>query len=132
MFYLFATCRFEADARARSDRADRLKELARFAGESVELILRDADSQFRRPVGVLRVARQFDGQVDLPPRLVPPLRRGDRQVRVQRANAQAVEILLPAARDLREKTGERLAIDSADPTMMRGKFKIARWFAPKS
>jgi hypothetical protein len=25
-----------------------------------------------------------------------------------------------------------LAIDSADPTMMRGKFKIARWFAPKS
>lgn len=23
-----------------------------------------------------------------------------------------------------------LAIDSADPTMMRGKFKIARWFAP--
>jgi hypothetical protein len=24
-----------------------------------------------------------------------------------------------------------LAIDSADPTMMRGKFKIARWFAPK-
>ena len=25
-----------------------------------------------------------------------------------------------------------LAIDSSDPTMMRGKFKIARWFAPKS
>ena len=25
-----------------------------------------------------------------------------------------------------------LAIDSADPTTMRGKFKIARWFAPKS
>lgn len=25
-----------------------------------------------------------------------------------------------------------LAIDSTDPTMMRGKFKIARWFAPKS
>jgi hypothetical protein len=25
-----------------------------------------------------------------------------------------------------------LAIDPADPTMMRGKFKIARWFAPKS
>jgi hypothetical protein len=25
-----------------------------------------------------------------------------------------------------------LAIDSADPTMMRGKFKVARWFAPKS
>jgi hypothetical protein len=25
-----------------------------------------------------------------------------------------------------------LAIDSADATMMRGKFKIARWFAPKS
>ena len=25
-----------------------------------------------------------------------------------------------------------LAIDSADPTMMRGKFKIARWFAPKT
>lgn len=25
-----------------------------------------------------------------------------------------------------------LAIDSADPTMMRGKFKIARWFAPKA
>lgn len=25
-----------------------------------------------------------------------------------------------------------LAIDSADPAMMRGKFKIARWFAPKS
>ena len=24
-----------------------------------------------------------------------------------------------------------LQIDSADPTMMRGKFKIARWFAPK-
>ncbi len=24
-----------------------------------------------------------------------------------------------------------LAIDSSDPTMMRGKFKIARWFAPK-
>ncbi len=24
-----------------------------------------------------------------------------------------------------------LAIDSADPTTMRGKFKIARWFAPK-
>jgi hypothetical protein len=24
-----------------------------------------------------------------------------------------------------------LAIDSADPTMMRGKFKIARWFVPK-
>ena len=24
-----------------------------------------------------------------------------------------------------------LAIDPADPTMMRGKFKIARWFAPK-
>ncbi len=24
-----------------------------------------------------------------------------------------------------------LAIDSTDPTMMRGKFKIARWFAPK-
>ncbi|MFL6595892.1 MAG: hypothetical protein ACJ8HQ_10665 [Chthoniobacterales bacterium] len=24
-----------------------------------------------------------------------------------------------------------LAIDSADPTVMRGKFKIARWFAPK-
>ncbi len=24
-----------------------------------------------------------------------------------------------------------LAIDSADPTMMRGKFKIGRWFAPK-
>lgn len=24
-----------------------------------------------------------------------------------------------------------LAIDSADPTMMRGKLKIARWFAPK-
>ncbi len=24
-----------------------------------------------------------------------------------------------------------LAIDSADPTMMRGKFKVARWFAPK-
>ena|SRR5215212_8400150 len=24
-----------------------------------------------------------------------------------------------------------LAIDSADPTMMRGRFKIARWFAPK-
>ena len=24
-----------------------------------------------------------------------------------------------------------LAIDSADPTQMRGKFKIARWFAPK-
>jgi hypothetical protein len=23
-----------------------------------------------------------------------------------------------------------LAIDSADPTMMRGKFKVARWFAP--
>jgi hypothetical protein len=23
-----------------------------------------------------------------------------------------------------------LAIDSSDPTMMRGKFKIARWFAP--
>ncbi len=25
-----------------------------------------------------------------------------------------------------------LAIDSSDPTMMRGKFKIARWFAPKA
>jgi hypothetical protein len=25
-----------------------------------------------------------------------------------------------------------LAIDSADPTMMRGKFRIARWFAPKT
>jgi hypothetical protein len=25
-----------------------------------------------------------------------------------------------------------LQIDSADPTMMRGKFKIARWFAPKA
>lgn len=25
-----------------------------------------------------------------------------------------------------------LAIDPTDPTMMRGKFKIARWFAPKS
>ena len=25
-----------------------------------------------------------------------------------------------------------LAIDSADPTTMRGKFKIARWFAPKA
>ena len=25
-----------------------------------------------------------------------------------------------------------LAIDPSDPTMMRGKFKIARWFAPKS
>lgn len=25
-----------------------------------------------------------------------------------------------------------LAIESGDPTMMRGKFKIARWFAPKS
>ena len=25
----------------------------------------------------------------------------------------------------------QLAIDGADPTMMRGKFKIARWFAPK-
>ena len=25
-----------------------------------------------------------------------------------------------------------LAIDPADPTMMRGKFKIARWFAPKA
>ena len=25
----------------------------------------------------------------------------------------------------------QLAIDSADPTMMRGKFKIARWFKPK-
>lgn len=25
-----------------------------------------------------------------------------------------------------------LAIDSSDPTMMRGKFKVARWFAPKS
>ena len=25
-----------------------------------------------------------------------------------------------------------LAIDSSDPTMMRGKFKIARWFAPKT
>lgn len=24
-----------------------------------------------------------------------------------------------------------LAIDSSDPTMMKGKFKIARWFAPK-
>lgn len=24
-----------------------------------------------------------------------------------------------------------LAIDSSDPTMMRGKFKVARWFAPK-
>jgi hypothetical protein len=24
-----------------------------------------------------------------------------------------------------------LAIDASDPTMMRGKFKIARWFAPK-
>ncbi len=24
-----------------------------------------------------------------------------------------------------------LAIDTADPTMMRGRFKIARWFAPK-
>ncbi|HEY0370253.1 MAG TPA: hypothetical protein VGC85_11700 [Chthoniobacterales bacterium] len=24
-----------------------------------------------------------------------------------------------------------LAIDSADPTLMRGKFKIARWFVPK-
>lgn len=24
-----------------------------------------------------------------------------------------------------------LAIDSSDPTMMRGKFRIARWFAPK-
>ena len=24
-----------------------------------------------------------------------------------------------------------LAIDSSDPTLMRGKFKIARWFAPK-
>jgi hypothetical protein len=23
-----------------------------------------------------------------------------------------------------------LAIDGSDPTMMRGKFKIARWFAP--
>ena len=23
-----------------------------------------------------------------------------------------------------------LAIDSSDPTMMRGKFKVARWFAP--
>jgi hypothetical protein len=23
-----------------------------------------------------------------------------------------------------------LSIDSNDPTMMRGKFKIARWFAP--
>lgn len=26
----------------------------------------------------------------------------------------------------------QLQIDSADPTMMRGKFKIARWFAPKA
>ena len=25
-----------------------------------------------------------------------------------------------------------IQIDSADPTMMRGKFKIARWFAPKA
>jgi hypothetical protein len=25
-----------------------------------------------------------------------------------------------------------LAIDSSDPTMMKGKFKIARWFAPKA
>jgi hypothetical protein len=25
-----------------------------------------------------------------------------------------------------------LAIDASDPTMMRGKFKIGRWFAPKS
>ena len=25
----------------------------------------------------------------------------------------------------------QLAIDGTDPTMMRGKFKIARWFAPK-
>jgi len=25
-----------------------------------------------------------------------------------------------------------LAIDSSDPTMMRGKFKIARWFSPKT
>jgi hypothetical protein len=25
-----------------------------------------------------------------------------------------------------------LAIDSGDATMMRGKFKIARWFAPAS
>jgi hypothetical protein len=23
-----------------------------------------------------------------------------------------------------------LAIDGSDPTMMRGKFKVARWFAP--